>query len=117
DSESFRTQRRLGFSPFLAVKTIRSPSGEISTGPASIQVETNSESSGGRIEARRTLAAGAGRVKGRAVTPINVARRTAATIQPSRSRLRRREITGAGTPVCEPPSRIQLNSLPRSAAF
>ena len=117
DSESFRTQRRLGLSPFLAVKTIRSPSGEISTGPASIHVETNSESSGGRIEARRTLASGADRVKRRAARPIAAARRTAATIQPSRSRLRRTETTGKGTPAWEPPSRIQFNSLARSAAF
>src|SRR5207253_11185095 len=114
DSESFRTQRRLGLSPFLAVKTIRSPSGEISTGPASIHVETNSESSGGRIEARRTLVSGADRVKRRAARPIAAARRTAATRHPSRSLLLRAEPTSKGTPIVERPRRIQLTTHPRS---
>ena len=100
ESDSARTQSRLDPSPLRAVNTTRVPSGEISTGPALMRVDTKSASEGGRIEARMTGIGGAGRcARTLAARPATARARMPATTQDKR-RLRRRDATiGAAIPA------------------
>jgi len=117
-SSRCRTQSRLGLSPRRALKTRREPSGEISMGPASIQVDTSSAPSGGRIDARSTETAGASRVRRRAESAAVASAKTAATSQLNRPPRAGRVGTEATVPAADrEPSAIQRSSFPTSPAL
>jgi hypothetical protein len=90
----------------LATNVIFRPSGDMVTDPESSPPISKAVFSGGRIEERSV-----GASTGARRTYPNVANAAAriapaATPQARRSRLRRREMTTAGAPACEPPSTI-----------